>query len=119
MEEENKLVLPVVHDRCPVCGSTVRLAEAYIKQCIGDGSLPQGIFGGEGMMFRIPLIDPQHPPVIMSTRMMVKILLIQWDVCGGKDGSPCGNIYCTRLEVNERPADIQMQVNRPVDTTKH
>lgn len=100
--------LPVEHDKCPVCGSSVRIVEALTKQLKEDGSLPQGFGDGvaehvKGICQTLPLVDPKHLPVIIGPTVKAKAIEVYWDFC------ECGIMYATRCNVIDVPLQIQQQ----------
>ena len=97
-----KMTLPVVHDVCPVCKSPKRLAASYIQQMKDEGLLHKDALGA-GLVHQIPLVDPAHAPTIIGAHIKVKILAVYWDVC------ECGIMYCTKFDVVETLAQVQMQ----------
>lgn len=118
-EKQFQIKMPIVHDKCPVCGSTARLGQAAINQFKSQGILPKEAFGGGGLLLQARLFDPHHPPVVITPTIIVKVIQVHWDVCGGYPDKPCGTIYCTRFEILDQVADVQLIPGPPVDPTKH
>ncbi len=109
---EEKMVMPVIFNQCPVCGSTKRLAEDYIRQLKDEGVIPKD-FGGpqcKGLVTTAPLIDQLHPPAILGPMITVPVLQVFWDVCGEPE---CGALYCTRFDCVAAPAQVQQQPPPP------
>ena len=99
---DEKMTLPVVHDACPVCKSTKRLGAGMIQQLKDEGVIHKDSFN-EGLINQIPLVDQAHPPTIIGAQIKIRVMLVYWDVC------ECGAMYCTKFNVVEAPAQVQMQ----------
>lgn len=105
------LDLPITHKSCPNCGSTTRIVEAITEDLKEKGVLPLGFGSGapdyaRGIGQIIPLIDPNHLPVIMGPTMTAKAIEIFMDFC------ECGTMYATHASVVEVPLQMQQQPNR-------
>jgi hypothetical protein len=92
-----------VYEQCPVCKSKKRLAASKIQSLKDKTALHRDSFK-DGLMFQIPLMDPNRPPSIIAPVMKINVLYIFWDVC-----AECGNIYCTKFECVETPAQMEVQ----------
>ena len=104
--EKEKITFPRIFDQCPNCGSQVRLATAAIQQLKDAGTVHKDSFN-TGLMHQIPLLDQAHPPTILGPQIKIPMLLIYWDVC------ECGTMYCTKFEVIQAPAQVEMQQPAP------
>ena len=104
--EPEKVTFPKTFDACPKCGSKVRLAAAAIQQLKDEGRLHKDSFNG-GLMHQIPLLDQAHPPSILGPMIKLPMLYVYWDVC------ECGEMYCTRFDMIEAPAQVNMQHQAP------
>ena len=102
-EEKPKMTLPVVFDRCPVCGGAKRLGLDYLNQLREEGLLHKDSFKG-GMVHQVALVDQAHPPAILAQVVNIKVLYIHWDICGD-----CGTQYCTKFNCVDTPAQVQVQ----------
>jgi hypothetical protein len=100
--KKEKMVVPKVFDACPVCQSKVRLGAGWIQQLKDEGLIHKDSFNG-GLMHQIPLLDEKHPPSIIAQTFKIPVILIYWDVC------ECGNMYCTKFDVVNAPAQVQTQ----------
>jgi len=101
--------LPLTFSKCPQCGSEERVFEAIIKELKETKALPNG-YGSKapkhhtGIVQTLPLVDPNHPPVILSSTVMVKAIEACIDYC-----ADCGNMYMTHCEVIDQPVPVQIQ----------
>jgi hypothetical protein len=80
------------------------MAESVIKQLREEGLIHKDSFTANCLVTQIPLIDQSHPPAFLAPTVKVKVLNIYWDIC-----ADCGAEYCTRFEVVDMPAQVQMQ----------
>jgi hypothetical protein len=94
---------PVTFDACPVCKGKKRLGADHIQQLKDAGVLHKDSFKN-GFMHQIPLLDQAHPPTILGPTIKVNVANLYFDAC-----ADCGTMYCTRFEIVEMPAQIQMQ----------
>jgi hypothetical protein len=100
-EPKKEIVMPIVFDFCPVCGSKVRLGATLIQQLKDSGELHKDAFP-DGLMLQVPLVDRAHPPTVLSlTGMKVKVITAYWDIC------ECGNMYCVKFNCIDAPVQTQ------------
>jgi hypothetical protein len=104
-KQEPGILLPVIHDQCPVCGSSKRLGELKVNELKASGALPQ-TFPYQGMTLQAPLVDQQHPPKIIGPVITIKVMLMSIDVCAEPT---CGAVYCTSFNIVDTPAQVQAQ----------
>lgn len=108
-KQELSLLLPVTHDKCPVCGSARRLGQVKVDEFKKAGILPQA-WPYKGMTLQAPLVDQAHPPKIIGAMVTVKVMIMVFDVCAEPE---CGCLYCTEFNVVDTPAQIQQQPVSP------
>ncbi len=104
--QPEKMKFPRTYDACPKCGSKVRLAETAIQQLKDEGSIHRDSFPG-GLMHQIPLFDQARPPAILGPTFKLPVMLVYWDIC------ECGEMYCTKFDIQLAPAQMQMQKQSP------
>ncbi len=104
--QSEKMKFPRTFDKCPKCGSKVRLGATIIKQLKDEGVIHKDSFN-QGLMHQIPMVDQAHPPKILGPMFKLPVLLIYWDVC------ECGEMYCTEFALQMAPAQMQMQRQQP------
>lgn len=101
-KDDTRGVFPVLHDKCPVCGSKERLGQQVVDELKKDKTLPEA-FGYAGITLQAALLDPAHPPTILASTFTIKVMLLSLDVCANPD---CGAVYCTTFSVVDRPAQL-------------
>jgi hypothetical protein len=102
---ENKIELPVTHDKCPVCGETKRLGQITIDNLKKDKSISDN-FPYAGIVLQAQIIDPMMLTKILTPTINVKTIQVGIDVCANPD---CGAVYCVRFEVIEQPVQVTRQ----------
>jgi hypothetical protein len=103
-EDRVPMLLPVVHNKCPVCGSTKRLGKTYIDNLKKDGLLAED-FPYEGITLQVPLINQTKAPLIIGVPLNIKVILIALDACAEPE---CGTVYCTVFNVVDGKAQAGM-----------
>lgn len=109
----------VTFDRCPVCGGTERVGEQLHAKLVQEGYLTPD--SPKGQVLQIQYIDQEkmrHAALAgLSNKVKIKVGAYYWDVCAhvvnADDGRKCGNIYCTRVELIEQEAIVQLQQPQP------
>lgn len=87
MPEELKF--PLNYTKCPVCGSTKRVAETLVKQEQEKGKIRPGV-NTFLFMQQTLVMDPSK--ILVS----VPVLLTFYDVC-----LDCGTVYCVHAELGQ------------------
>lgn len=106
-EKPEKMELPVVMSPiCPACGSTKRLGATLLQQLKDEGALHKDSFP-DVFAQQITLLDQSHPPAILSTTIIVKQVVVYWDVC------ECGTWLCTKFDCIDVPMRAQPQQQQP------
>jgi hypothetical protein len=100
-----KLNLPVTHDKCPVCGSEKGLIKQAMEELRQEGKLNKTSFP-LGCVIPSPLLDPTHPPPILTNSVKVPVINLYYEVCAEPE---CGALYCTRFDVTEQAIPDQFQ----------
>ena len=81
-----ELHFPIDFDKCPVCGSTRRVAEEIMKEEIEKGKIGEGIKAAV-TIFQAIITDPR------KLQLSVPVLITAIDVC-----ADCGTVYCIHAE---------------------
>lgn len=104
MEQKKELIFPMKFDKCPVCGSTERIAEMEGNSLKAAGRMKKD---AKVVMYTI------QTPIVDATRILhsaiAPILISFYDEC-----SKCGNFYCTEVNKVMAQVDVQPQkINMP------
>jgi hypothetical protein len=107
MEEKKEMKLPVIHDRCPVCGCTDGLVRMAIDRAVEEKKISKEAFS-EGAVLPVMLMDPRRPPVLITVKSIkVPCVMIYFEVC-----SACGVMYCRKFDVTEQDIPVQFEPQR-------
>lgn len=100
-----ELVFPIKFDKCPVCGSTERVAEIA-----GDELKAAGRMSKDSRI----VMFATNTPIVDATRLlshvMAPTLISLYDVCANPK---CGNFYCIEIYQTMTMVDVQAQQNPP------
>lgn len=102
--EEQIVKFPWKNDKCPVCGSSVRLLDEATKQLLNEGQL-QANYGKnskpymKGQVDVTALYDPLAAPTLVGPQgyVMVKAVETYYDTC------ECGVKYATYSNIIDVP----------------
>ena len=95
-KEQKELIFPIIHDKCPVCGSTRRVANEVKKQEAAKGKVHEEANFGLGM-YRAAISDPSIPS--LSCPIIIAIL----DVC-----VDCGAVYSPVVNCTEQGMSLEL-----------
>jgi transcription elongation factor Elf1 len=99
MEEKKELVFPMKFDKCPVCGSTERVAEMVGNELKAAGRMKKE---AKIVMFatQTPIVDATG--ILHS--VIAPLLISYGDVC-----YDCGAYYCTDINKIMAKVDVKPQ----------
>jgi len=101
--QNEKLDFPIVHDKCPVCGSTKRVTEMLRDEQAAKGKVPK-----DSPMIALRAMTPiAELPAIMLGLSMIPLLTFDFDVCANPD---CGVVYCPTITRQDMPASTLQQL---------
>ena len=93
---ESELKFPLTWDKCPVCGSTERVADKIREEKIAAGKWRPELAACI-QQWIVPFIDPVKTPMFPGITK-VTVLSVLVDICANPK---CGAIYCKKIEMQE------------------
>lgn len=108
---EGQRHLPVIIDRCPICGYTETVCRIAWKEQVENGRISEASANDNVAVSRegVPLIDPRKGP-----GLSVQVLTISYDLC-----ARCGWKYPVRSEVVMAPVTMKPQQGQPINILGH
>lgn len=89
-------------DKCPVCGSTSKIAQGILDNLKEEGKI-RSQMGGAAMVNQVILMDPG------VRTLMVTMLTTMYDVC-----AECGAFYCILAKTDSVPTPTMQQPQIPL-----
>lgn len=99
--QNERLKFPIVHDKCPVCGWTKKVAEIMRDEEAAKGKVPK-----DSHMVAMRAVTPiAEFQTILLGLSIVPVLTYEFDVCANPD---CGIFYCVNILRQDMPtSDLQ------------
>ena len=100
-QPKKELAFPIITDKCPVCGSTERVAQIVGEEEATKGKLPKGT---PMSLLTSPSVMADMKAIMLSIGK-VTVLISIFDVCAN-----CHAVYASRIDKLEKTTDEVQQM---------